>query len=152
MFTIFTISMIIGVSLPAKRYRRTVGVLSVFLVVLLAFFDPLSSGFPSHPRSPAFRWGSCAVWTGVFLLTASLVIAFYERKSASIQKSRPKEPLPVSLPYDLVLATLTHLSRVEKFMKRFHPLQRGDFRGPFPDDQGHESPHSNERRPGLLTS
>ena len=128
MFTIFTISLIVAVSLTAKQRRRTLVVLSVLAVGLLAFFDPLSFGFTGHQRSPAFGWGSFAVWAGIFLLTASLVIAFYERKFVSRPQSRPKELLPVALPYDLLLATMTHLSRVEKFVKRFHPLQGGNGR------------------------
>ena len=86
MFTIFAISMLIGVSLADKRARG---------------------------------------------LLTSLVSAFCERKSAPRQKSHPKRPFPVSFSHTLVLATMTHLSRVEKFVKRFHPPQQGNHRDSF---------------------
>ena len=83
----------------------------------------------------------------VVSLAAKRPIAFCGRKSASIQKSRLKQPLPVSLPHTLVLATMTHLSRVEKFVKRFHPLQQGDHRDSFwLTKQMHVPPPGNANR------
>ena len=140
MFTIFALSMIVGVSLAAKRRRGTLVVLSVLVVGLLAFFDPFSFGFAGQQRPPAFRWATFGAWTGIFLMTASLVVTFYERRFVSPPKSRPQVPSPVSLPYDLLLATMTHLSRVEKFVKRFPPLQRGGWQRSGPGNQGHAGP------------
>lgn len=139
MFTLLTIAIIIGVFLAAKRRGGTLLVLSVLVAGLLALFDPVSLGFSDQQRPPAFRWAGFGVGTGMFLLTATLLITFYERKAVLRSKSRPKESPPVSLRYDLILATMTHLSRVEKFVKRFQPLQKGEHRS-FQGEQRQSSP------------
>ena len=64
-------------------------------------------------------------------VATSRVNASCGRKSVSMQKSRPKRPLPLSFTQTLVLATMTHLSRVEKFVKRFPLIQGRDCRDSF---------------------
>ena len=140
MFTIFTMAIAVGFFLPAKRASGTLALLGVLVAALLAFSDPPLLSLTGHHRSAAFRWASVGGWTGLLVLPASLLGTLYKRRAVSRARSCLKEPQPVSLPYDLLLATVTQLTRIEMLVKRCHPLQKGGVQASIQGNQESASP------------
>ena len=118
-FTITNVAIVMAAFLAGKRHGVTSPLLYILVVVLLGYYDPQMFNFFGQQWSPAFQLASLGAWAGLLLLTASIVVTLNDRKVLSGTESRAVESPKKSLAaYDLLLATMTHLTQIERLVKR----------------------------------
>ncbi|OFW32589.1 MAG: hypothetical protein A3J28_15330 [Acidobacteria bacterium RIFCSPLOWO2_12_FULL_60_22] len=118
-FTITNVAIVMAVFLAGTRHGVTSPLLYIFVVVLLGYYDPQMFSFFGPQWPPAFQLASLGAWAGLLLLTASLVVTLKSRNVFSRTESRAVKSHKKSLAaYDLLLATITHFTQIERFVKR----------------------------------
>ena len=114
----FHAAILVSIFLAVKRKGVTAGVLAFLVLLLVAFYEPQFFAFSSHQGTAVFRLAVLFAWGGSVLLGIALATSQSQPQTLPQPAQERRTPAAQHRAYDLLLTTVTHITLLEKRMRR----------------------------------